>query len=74
MDCSSPGSSVHGQEYWSGQPFPFPGDLLNSRIEPGSPALKQILYHLSHQGSPIREEESYYIHRYKERILFLFTA
>ena len=30
MDYSLPGSSVHGfsrQEYWSGQPFPFPGDL-----------------------------------------------
>ena len=27
------------QEYWSGLPFPFPGDLPDSRIEPGSPAL-----------------------------------
>ena len=27
------------QEYWSGLPFPFPGDLLDSGIEPGSPAL-----------------------------------
>ena len=30
MDCSPPGSSVHGiprQEYWSGVPFPTPGDL-----------------------------------------------
>ena len=28
MDCSPPGSSVHGfsrQEYWSGLPFPSPG-------------------------------------------------
>ena len=28
MDCSQPGSSVHGfsrQEYWSGLPFPSPG-------------------------------------------------
>ena len=24
MDCSLPGSSVHGQEYWSGLPFPSP--------------------------------------------------
>ena len=26
------------QEYWSGFPFPFLGDLLNPGIEPGSPA------------------------------------
>ena len=42
MDCSLPGSSVHGisqAEYWSGLPFPSPGDLPNPGIEPGSPAL-----------------------------------
>ena len=27
------------QEYWSGLPFPSPGDLPNLGIEPGSPAL-----------------------------------
>ena len=27
------------QKYWSGLPFPAPGDLRNSGIEPGSPAL-----------------------------------
>ena len=27
------------QEYWSGLPFPPPGDLPNPGIEPGSPAL-----------------------------------
>ena len=27
------------QEYWSGLPFPSPGDLPNPRIEPRSPAL-----------------------------------
>ena len=39
MECSPPGSSVHGilqQEYWSGLPFPPPGDLLNPEIESGS--------------------------------------
>ena len=48
MDCSPPGSSVHGilqgifsrWEYWSGLPFPSPGDLLNPGIEPESPALQ----------------------------------
>ena len=28
------------QEYWSGLPFPFPGDLPNLGIEPWSPALQ----------------------------------
>ena len=29
-----------GQEYWSGLPFPPPGDLSDPGIEPGSPALQ----------------------------------
>ena len=28
------------QEYWSGLPFPFPGDLLDPGIEPEFPALQ----------------------------------
>ena len=28
------------QEYWSGLPFPSPGDVPNPGIEPGSPALQ----------------------------------
>ena len=28
------------QEYWSGLPFPSPGDLPNTGIEPGSPVLE----------------------------------
>ena len=50
MDRGPPGSSVHGisqQEYWSGLPFPPPGDLANSGIEPRSlmsPALADRLF------------------------------
>ena len=43
MDCSLPGPSVHGiprQEYWSGLPFPSPGDLPDPGIESGSLALQ----------------------------------
>ena len=40
------------QEYWSGLPFPSPGDLPDPRVEPGSPALQAVFYCLSHQGSP----------------------
>ena len=48
MDYSLPGSSVVGfprQEYWSGLPFPFPGDLPNPGIKPVSCLGRQILYH-----------------------------
>ena len=38
------------QEYWSGLPFPSPGDLLNPGIEPGSPAMQADSLPLSHQG------------------------
>ena len=51
MDCSLPGSSVHGIfqarvlewvaiSFWSGLPFPSPGDLPDPGIEPRSPALQ----------------------------------
>ena len=43
MDCSPPGSSVHGlsrQERWSGVPCPPPGDLPNLEIKPGSSTLQ----------------------------------
>ena len=43
MDCSPPGSSVHGfsrQEQWSGLPFPSPGDLSDPGSEPRSSVLQ----------------------------------
>ena len=49
-----PGSSVHGfprQEYWNGLPFPFPGDLPDSGIEPASPALQPNSLPLGCHGS-----------------------
>ena len=39
------------QEYWSGLPFPSPGDLPNPGIEAGLLHCRQMLYPLSHQGS-----------------------
>ena len=38
------------QEYWSGLPFPSPGDLLNPRIEPASPALASRLFTIETHG------------------------
>ena len=41
------------QEYWSGLPFPFLGDLPNPRMEPESPALQVDSPPLSHWESPL---------------------
>ena len=35
-----PSMGFSRQEYWSGLPFPSPGDLPNPGIEPGSPTLQ----------------------------------
>ena len=35
-----PSTGFSRQEYWSGLPFPSPGDLPDSGIEPRSPALQ----------------------------------
>ena len=39
------------QYYWSGLPFPSPGDLLNPGIEPGSPTLAGGFF-TTDMGSP----------------------
>ena len=55
MNCSPPGSSVLGfsrKEYWSGLPFPSPGDLPEPGIEPGSPALQTDSFTTEPPGSP----------------------
>ena len=40
-------------EYWSGQPFPSPGDLPNPGIEPRSPALQADSLPREPPGKPI---------------------
>ena len=35
-----PSMGFSRQEYWSGLPFPSPGDLPNPGIEPGSPTFQ----------------------------------
>ena len=52
-DYSLPGSSVQGfsrQEYWSGLPFPSPGDLPRPRDQ--TQVSWQVLYYQHHLGSP----------------------
>ena len=41
------------QEYWSGWPFPSPGDLPNPGIEPGSAALWADTLPSEPPGKPI---------------------
>ena len=41
------------QEYWSGLPFPSPGDLPNPGTEPGSPALQADSLLTELQGKPL---------------------
>ena len=49
-----PSMGFSRQEYWSGLPFPSPGDLPDPGTEPcGLPHGRQMLYCLTHQG---REE------------------
>ena len=50
--CQAPPSmGFSRQEYWSGLPFPSPGDIPHQEIEPPSLALQVDSLTLSHQGS-----------------------
>ena len=50
--CQAPLSmGFPNQEYWTGLPFPSPGDFPNSGIEPVSHALQVDSLLLSHQES-----------------------
>ena len=49
--CLSMGFSR--QEYWSGLPFPSPGDFPDPRIEPRSPALQEDSLLSEPPGKPI---------------------
>ena len=48
-----PSMGFFRQEYWSGLPFPSPGDLLNPGIEPGFPALEADVLTSEAPGKPI---------------------
>ena len=61
MDCTSPAPLSMGlshQEYWSGLPYPLPGDFPDLGIEHTSlmsPALAEVdSLPLSHLGIPLR--------------------
>ena len=43
------------QEYWSGLPFPSPGDLPDLGIEPASTALARVFFTTEPLGKPMHE-------------------
>ena len=49
------------QEYWSGLPFPPPGDLPHPGMEPASPAWQVDSLPLSHLGSPFSQLVSFFL-------------
>ena len=54
-DCSTTAPLSMGfprQEYWSGLPFPSPGDLRDPGMESASPAWQVGSLPLHHPGSP----------------------
>ena len=56
MDCRPPGSlsmEFSRQEYWSGLPFPSPGDLPDPGIKPRSPALQAASLPSEPAGKPM---------------------
>ena len=60
MDCSLPDPPSIGfsrQEYWSGLPFPYPGDVPNPGIKPGSPAFQANALTSEPPGKPNRRAQ-----------------
>ena len=61
MDCSPPGSSIHGifkARVWSRLPFPSPGHLPDQGSNLSLLHYRQMLYHPKHQGSTVQIQKS----------------
>ena len=48
-----PSTGFSRQEYWTGLPFPSPGDLPNPGIEPGSPSFQADAVTSEPPGKPL---------------------
>ena len=53
-----PSMGFSRQEYWSGLPFPSPGDLPDPGIEPRSPSLQADALPSEPLGKPQKKKES----------------
>lgn len=58
LDCGLPGSSVPGQNTWSGLPVPSPGDIPDPGIKPAS-ALQAYCLPLTDEGCSHIKEQLY---------------
>ena len=65
---ASPSMGFSRQEYWSGLPFPSPGDLPGPGIEPGSPALEADALTSEPLGKPSYPEVTLIINTADEHI------
>ena len=64
MDYSPPGSSVHGisqARYWSGLPFPPPGDLPDPGVETVAPVTSPAVQEDSSTTEPLGEPSDIYL-------------
>ena len=67
------------QEYWSGLPFPSPGNLLNPGIEPMSPALQAVSLLSEAPGKTVADQAPLSMELFSSKNLlqsdtFLFTS
>ena len=70
--CASPWTIAHQTplpmeifrpKYWSGLPFPSPGDLADTGIEPASPALANRFFTTVPPGKPAGREKNEKTHK-----------
>ena len=73
--CQAPLSiEFSRQGYWSGSPFPSPGDLPNPGTEPESPALQADFLPAEPPGKPHGYIWTYVLHVYAQvRIICIHT-
>ena len=63
-----PSMEFSRQEYWSGLPFPSPGDLPDPGIEPGSPALQADALPSEPPGKPQWSFRTWYNVRFENEV------
>ena len=68
---ASPSMEISRQEYWSGLPFPSPGDLPDPGIEPGSPELQADALTSEPPGKSVYMYYMFFIHSFADEHLFV---
>ena len=77
MDCSPPGFSVHGdfpgKDTGVGGHALLQGIFLTQGLNPGLPHYRQILYHLSYQGSLLIQSDQIRLDQSLSRVRLFAT-